>query len=128
MKEKSMLEQIWGVSDEETPMCECGEVAKYLYGPGFSDGSNPFYCDECVPRNCNCNYNYTKKHLDEVGRGAYPFDVSDDYYEEPSDDRPFEWIKEGYIWQTVDENGKPYPCCEYVHLESAKTAVQIKNP
>jgi hypothetical protein len=126
MKEPSMLEQIWGIPDDETPMCDCGNTATYLYGPGHESGENPFYCDECVPRSCDCNHNFTKKHIEELGRGDYSFDVSDDYSEEPPQDGAFQWIKEGHIWQHLDEMGRPYPCCEYVYLQSAKNAIQIK--
>lgn len=29
-------------------LCNCGEVAVWDYLPGFSSGSNSYFCDDCV--------------------------------------------------------------------------------
>ena len=39
-------------------LCDCGKVAIWSYGPGYSSGDNPNFCDDCVPRGCDCNYRY----------------------------------------------------------------------
>lgn len=57
--------------------CECGKNAVWFYMPGFIDGGNPFYCDDCVHRGCSCNDlpiegdNNTHHRVDEKGR-EYP--------------------------------------------------------
>ena len=41
-------------------LCNCGKVAVWDYMPGYSSGSNPYSCDDCVPRGCSCNHRYVE--------------------------------------------------------------------
>lgn len=44
-------------------LCDCGEVATWIYAPG--DGA---CCDDCVPRGCGCNTDFAEEDLDIDGR------------------------------------------------------------
>ncbi len=93
-------------------LCDCGKIAIWLYMPGYSEGGNSFSCDECVHRGCSCNHRY----------------VSVDSYHPPLDnpDLPSEldgienvdwkWLDEEKTrWTHIDDNGREYPCCEYMY-------------
>lgn len=67
--------------------CDCGAKPRWVYMPGFSNNSNSFFCDNCVPRGCSCNIR--------------PKDGNWENYNEDN------WESE------LDEQGKEYPCCEY---------------
>ena len=46
--------------------CDCGKKAVWVYMPGYSGGSNPYSCDDCIidPDNkigCSCNWRYGKE-------------------------------------------------------------------
>lgn len=90
-------------------LCDCGKVATWCYMPGYSSGKNPNYCDNCVPRGCECCHRY-------VDPNSYhpPLDNLDMPSEE---DKPYIWIEEGKIWAHVDEKGRLFPCCEYIYDE-----------
>jgi hypothetical protein len=122
MKKKTMLEEIWGIPEDSVAFCDCGALAKWMYGPGYESG-NPFYCDECVSRGCSlsCNSRYTSKFFKEND----PENI--DMAEEPNDLYPWKWIKEGYEWESTDEFGRPFPCADFVSLESARTATLIEK-
>ena len=90
-------------------LCDCGKVAIWLYLPSSSDESNPFFCDDCVPRGCTCNHRYV-----DVNAYLPPLDNS----EVPTDeDQPIKWLEERKIWCHVDEKGREYPCCEFMYEE-----------
>lgn len=77
------------MNDKE--LCDCGKVAVWLYSPGYSGGGNPYHCDDCVHRGCDCNHRY----------------------EEPEkEDYPIKWIDDK-TWCCLDEKGREYPCVEY---------------
>ena len=84
--------------------CNCGKIAVWYYTPGYSGDGNPYKCDDCVHRGCECNYNY----VDEDG---YDPPLNEKYL--PTDeDKPFKWINDK-VWVHLDDKGREYPCCEY---------------
>jgi hypothetical protein len=88
-------------------LCDCGKLATWTYMPGYSNGGNPFSCDDCVPRGCSCNHRYV-----DVNAYHPPLDSP----EVPTKrDEPWAWIEEGKVWTHVDELGRQFPCCEYDH-------------
>jgi hypothetical protein len=90
-------------------LCECGEMANWIYMPGFSNGDSPFFCDDCVNRGCTCNHHYVKTD-------AY-FPPLDNQMWPTKEDEPFKWIEKNIIWCRLDEKGREYPCCEYDYDE-----------
>ena len=119
MTDKSMLEQIWGIGDDEPTICDCGATATWMHG---TDGE--LYCDKCVPRGCQCNHRFTLKYFEERAANVTPEEV--EYMAEDPSTYEYEWawVEEGYVWEPVD-GGLPFPCCDYVELECARQAVQI---
>lgn len=94
-------------------LCDCGKVATWCYMPGYSDGSNPHHCADCVPRGCSCNH----RHADP---NAYHPPLNEP--ELPSleldgvEGIDWKWIEKDKVWCYLDpENGLEYPCCEYLH-------------
>lgn len=86
--------------------CDCGKLATWCYMPGFSSGCNPHFCDDCVPRGCECNYRYCKLETTQ------PFeDITE--LPEGEENVNWKWIEEGKIWVYIDEEGREYPCAEY---------------
>ena len=77
-------------------LCDCGKKAVWVYMPSPRE-SNPYYCDDCVPRGCTCEYNY-------ISYGLYP----------PSDTKNWKWIEENVCWGLLDDQGRDYPCVEYM--------------
>lgn len=93
--------------------CECGEMAVWLYMPGFSNGSSSYFCDICVHRSCTCNHRY-------VDQSDVDFNPPYDSSPSPNLDLPtglYKWIEKDRIWVSLDENGREYPCCEYEYDE-----------
>ena len=90
-------------------LCDCGKTATWVYMPGYSNGGNPNYCDDCVPRGCSCNHRY-------VDVNAYHPPLEKPEYPTIKD-KPWIWIEEGKVWTHVDESGRQFPCCEYMHDE-----------
>jgi hypothetical protein len=85
--------------------------AVWLYMPGGSR-SNPFYCDDCVPRGCSCEWN----HVEEFG--PPPADSSKwKWVIIPPGDERYAEVEEGEVWTHIDEKGREYPCCEYDYSE-----------
>lgn len=83
-------------NNDHPEICECGKKATWIYALGYED-ENPYFCDDCVPRGCSCNY-YT----------------TDDWM--PKEDKDFKWIEKDKIWCYVDEQGRESPCCEFMEL------------
>jgi hypothetical protein len=53
----------------------CGEkIAVYWYMPGYYPKSNPFHCENCVPRGCDCNKGITDSQGREKPCEEYMFD------------------------------------------------------
>ena len=92
-------------------LCDCGKVATWCYMPGFGSGENSNFCDECVNRGCECNHNYV-----DVNAYHPPLDSPD--LPEGEEGVDWKWIEPDKVWCYLDELGREYPCCEYMHSES----------
>lgn len=68
---------------------KCGESAAWRYDP--AEGTNPYWCDNCVSRGCSCQY---ESSYDEQGNEI-----------------------EGSSVPLLDEQGRQYPCVEYSLLD-----------
>lgn len=71
------------------PCIICGKKAKWSYMPGDEN-----YCDSHVPRGCTCNASL-KEGIDPDSEEAK---------------NPESYIEE------LDEQGRRYPCCEYLEI------------
>ena len=91
---------------EKFELCDCGQIAKWLYVPGFKNNSNPFFCDDRVPRGCDCNYiyeaNFTSKEEYEIEKQSF------DNIVEKIDSKGLKYFI------PLDEHNREYPCCEYM--------------
>lgn len=86
--------------------CECGNEAVWVYSP--SREPDPYYCEDCVPRGCSCNLNYTKLN--------FSFDEDSGYTEDPpTDNSNWKWVAKDRVWCYVDEQNREFPCCEYYY-------------
>ena len=109
---------------------KCGmKIAVWVYMPGYSDGGNPYSCDDCISSindvGCSCNWRYSKHQ--------------DVYDEQPEgiEGKDWRWVihegneymnkitKEEGIWQKLDERGRPWPCGEY---DYDKDGFDIEEP
>jgi hypothetical protein len=81
-------------------ICKCGNMAVWTYLPGDSS-----YCDSCVPRGCDCNV----RHVEDYGETESEHDGEED--------KGWRWIVPGKIWERIDDNGRRFPCCEYMYDE-----------
>jgi hypothetical protein len=92
-------------------LCDCGQVAVWTYGPGYSGGGNPNYCDDCVHRGCSCNYRYV-----DVNSYHPPLDNPD--LPEGEEGKDWKWLDEEKThWCHIDDKGREYPCVEYWYDE-----------
>lgn len=101
----------------EKEKCECNKIATWWYAPGYSgkDKDRPYYCDDCVPRGCSCEWTYAdKKDKDSLPKGIEGKDWK--WIEKEATEKMDE-IKKGEVWVSVDEKGRQYPCVEYWHSE-----------
>lgn len=96
-------------------LCDCGKVAVWCYMPGYSGGSSPYYCDDCISSpediGCSCNWYYSKSRESEQPEGIE--DVNWRWVEHPGSKHMLEIKKEEGIWVKLDEKGRPHPCAEY---------------
>jgi len=83
-------------------LCDCGKIAVWCYMPGYSSGSSPYSCDDCVGRGCDCNHRYVKDKLFKEGDKP-----------EGQEGIDWKWIVDGSIWTSIDDNGREWPCAEY---------------
>ncbi len=118
--------------------CDCGNIGVWAYGPGGD--YNPYYCDECVPRGCSCN-NYSFSDRDDAlplfeqakdylsGGDFYILDygqrrmVQGKHLREIRDKSEIdkEFAKEdnllNFLLIPIDDDGREWPCCEYLYEE-----------
>lgn len=92
--------------------CDCGKLAVWVYLPGFRDGGNPFLCEDCVSRGCEC----TQRHVAEDSYHP-PLPQPDLPPDDLKEGKDWKWIEENKIWCYIDEAGREYPCCEYEYSE-----------
>lgn len=101
--------------DMSLKKCECGKIATWWYMPASTIKFDPFYCDDCVPRGCDCQTRHVREpNLEE-----------DDL--PTADDLPFKWVKFGKIWKHVDENGRDLPCVEFDYSEEGYDEEELKD-
>jgi hypothetical protein len=75
--------------------------------PGYAgkEESNDYYCDDCVPRGCSCNYIDVRVL---VGNETF-----EDYPPKDSvENIDYRWIVKDERWEELDK-GKQIPCCEF---------------
>lgn len=89
--------------------CECGKIAIWCYMPGFSSGSSPYFCDDCVRRGCECNHRY-------IDVNSYHPPLENPDMPDGKEGEDWKWIKEG-VWCYIDDLGREYPCSEYMYDE-----------
>lgn len=103
---------------EKKEKCNCGNVALWMYAPGYSDNSNSYHCDDCVPRGCSCNWNYTKTKESKLEDGALiPEGIENidwryvDCIKAKQDG--FDNIKPKEYFVYLDEKQREHPCVEF---------------
>lgn len=98
--------------------CDCGKMAVWCYMPGYSSGSNPHHCDDCVSRGCSCNWK-SKKHRSDDDNPPSPETENIDWRWITDEDRKKQGldtpIEEKTYWIDLDENGREDPCCEHFY-------------
>lgn len=103
--------------------CDCGKMAIWIYIPGYSNGSNPYLCDDCIISDddklgCSCNWEHFP--TEENDYGIEPVGVENVDWMRLSNDvegcYPIITKEDGY-WQQLDGRGRPYPCVEYDYSE-----------
>ena len=92
--------------------CSCFKHATWVFAP-TSSITNNYYCDDCVPRECTCNYEYIDTNY-LSGKHTLG-DIYDVHLNEPKDEN-HKWINE-YSWIHTDDQGRPYPCVEFFHID-----------
>lgn len=91
-------------------LCTCGKIAVWAYMPGFSNGNSPYFCDDCVPRGCDCNYNYYKAD-------AYQPPLKEHVLPEGDENVDWKWVEKDVIWTHLDDKQREFPCGEYDYDE-----------
>jgi len=99
--------------------CDCEKMATWFYAPS-SSRTNPYYCDDCVPRGCECNWHSvsdnSKINVSDFSANRQPTDA----------DMPWKWvtyknhpefglIKKGQVWVYLDDKDREYPCGDYLY-------------
>jgi hypothetical protein len=76
----------------------CGKIPKkgWYYMPSTKDNCDHFYCDDCVPRGCSCNWDLNEG----IDYGSEAATDSKNYHE------------------ILDEKHRPLPCCEYSFVDN----------
>lgn len=97
-------------------LCDCGNVAVWDYLPGYSDGSNSYSCDDCVPRGCSCNWIPVKGEASETPIGIENFDWK---YIDPKQakENGLDNVKSKEYFIYLDSKKRAFPCCEYDYSE-----------
>jgi len=96
----------------EKEKCDCGDNATWCYLPSTDLKLNPYYCDNCVPRGCSCEWNSIKD-------GFFPEGIENiDWKWLPARKAEGYEIEENECWVPLDEKQREYPCCEYDYDEN----------
>jgi hypothetical protein len=106
--------------------CDCGNLAVWIYAPGFSRGGNPFFCEDCISSSdnigCSCNWHH-------MNVNDFHPPISEPEIPEGIEGKDWKWVefkgdehmqkitKNDKIWQYLDDRGRPYPCVEYFYDE-----------
>jgi len=86
--------------------CDCRNLAVWVYMPGFSSGDRPYFCDDCVPRGCECNHNYCDIE-------SYHPAIEKPFTPDGEEGVNWKWLDENLVWVYLDEKQREYPCAEY---------------
>ena len=82
-----------------------GKIATWMYMP--ADGllrRSPFYCDDCVPRGCDCQIEWEDGDIHPVSHK----EINDGLKDEKS---------LAYKRHRKDDEGRLMPCCEFDYEE-----------
>jgi hypothetical protein len=96
--------------------CECGQIAHWIYLPS-SEQKHPFYCDDCIiskdSAGCSCNWEDVEGDRAEIPTGVEGIDWA---FVDPDAAKRcgYNRVEPKQLWQKLQENGKPWPCCEYL--------------
>lgn len=97
----------------EKELCKCNKVALWWYAPATDQETmNRYYCDDCVPRGCECNHEYVDQNFDR------PDELPRILPNLPEEDEKFIWIEENKIWAHIDDKGRKWPCVEFWYEEN----------
>lgn len=93
--------------------CLCDNKATWLYMP--SSNGRVFYCNDHVPRGCQCNDYDIEMDGDPTPGRPVAWWTKEDSSRQP----PFclERQKDSFFYQYLDEKGRLYPCVEYDYDE-----------
>ena len=95
--------------------CDCGQPAKWCYAPGYSSGSNPYSCDDCITTvdsmGCSCNWERAEGEFAVVPEGIEGKDWK--WVVKAGDEYLGPVTLEDKMWVSLDPKGRPWPCCEY---------------
>lgn len=88
--------------------CKCGALAVYFYMPSYEGKKEEenYFCENCVPRGCSCEWNYVKEFGPPPSGRLWKWVTI-------SPGGRYEAVKEGEVWVEIDEKGREYPCCEF---------------
>lgn len=86
--------------------CECKKIAVWCYLPGFLSGDSPYFCDDCVPRGCDCNHEYCQVEAYHPPLTNYNFPIGVENVD-------WKWIEKNICWTPLDEQKREFPCSEY---------------
>lgn len=86
--------------------CEKHTVAKWCYMPSSKNIVYHYFCDDCVPRGCSCNHEYTPDSPVGIGNGFGEFPPNEN-------EVGWKWLEKPYKWCMTDESGRQFPCCEF---------------
>jgi hypothetical protein len=113
-EEIKKVKEYFGLDKEK---CACGKMAVYWYMPGYEGKKEEqnYFCDKCVPRGCSCEWNHVKEF------GPPPDDHAWKWVVIPPGDKYYEEVKEGEMWVHIDEQGREYPCCEFMYDKNGFT-------
>lgn len=81
-------------------LCSCGSKSVWCYMPGVSSGDSPYFCDDCVPRGCDCNH-------------VYCGSVESSIPNPKTENIEWKWIEKGKVWTHIDGKMREYPCAEF---------------
>jgi len=100
--------------------CNCGKNADWMYMPSEREFSNPFYCNDCVPRGCSCNYEQVSMTVNGTEYLSPPDIKSILYIDGMDTDEKlsyYVWLNNDHTWwEPVDHLGRSYPCCEFMDI------------
>lgn len=103
---------------EEKEKCtSCPKIAVWVYMPSSKDG---YYCEDCVPRGCSCNYHHANPNdfHPPLEEGEVPVGIEGvnwKWVEKPETDKERATTKEEGLFVYLDEEGREEPCCEFMY-------------